>query len=124
MVLDQRWRYRYLNDRVAQLARRRRKDLLGRSIWNAFPELAGTTFETEARRAIDESSPRRFQFFHAPLGGWADIQMYASPEGLAVYFRDIAPQKAAEIASSRLPAMLAPSARAIVTQDLCGHTTK
>jgi PAS domain S-box-containing protein len=123
MVLDQRWRYRYLNDRVAHLARRRRKDLLGRSIWNAFPELAGTTFETEARRAIDESSPRRFQFFHPPLGGWADIQMYASPEGLAVYFRDIAPQKAAEIASSRLAAIVASSDDAIVSKDLNGNIT-
>ena len=121
MVLDRRWRYRYLNDRVARLARRRPKDLLGRSIWEVFPELAGTTFETEARRAIHENSPRRFQFFHPPLGGWADIQMYASAEGLAIYFRDIAPQKAAEITSSRLAAIVASSDDAIVSKDLNGY---
>ena len=121
IVLDRRWRYRYLNDRVARLARRRRKDLLGRSIWAIFPELVGTTFETQARRAIDERASRRFQFFHPPLGGWADIQMYPSAEGLAVYFRDIAPQKAAEIASARLAAVVASSDDAIVSKDLNGN---
>jgi len=120
MVLDRRWRYRYLNERVAQLARRRRKDLLNQLIWKVFPELVGTTFETEARRAVDQDSSRRFQFFHPPLGGWADIQMYPSEEGLAIYFRDIAPQKAAEIASARLAAIVASSDDAIVSKDLNG----
>ncbi|HEY7205807.1 MAG TPA: PAS domain S-box protein [Methylomirabilota bacterium] len=121
MVLDRRWRYRYLNERVARLARRRRKDLLRRPIWTIFPELVGTTFETEARRAINEDAPRRFQFFHPALGGWADIHMYASAEGVAVYFRDIAPQKAAEALSSRLAAIVDSSDDAIVSKDLNGQ---
>ena len=120
MVLDRRWRYRYVNDRVARLARRRPKDLLARPIWTIFPELVGTTFETEASRAIETAATCRFQFFHPALGGWADIQMYASAEGLAVYFRDIAPQRAAEVASSRLAAIVASSDDAIVSKDLNG----
>jgi PAS domain S-box-containing protein len=120
VVLDRRWRYRYLNDRVAQLARRRPKDLLGRSIWQIFPELVGTTFETEARRAVSDDTPRRFEFFHPPLGGWADIQMYASGEGLVVYFRDIATQKEAQVIASRLAAIVASSDDAIVSKDLNG----
>jgi PAS domain S-box-containing protein len=120
MVLDRRWRYRYLNDRTARLTRRPPKQLKGRSIWQIFPELVGTTFESQARQAIDEDTPRRFQFFHPALGGWADIQMYAFAEGLSVYFRDIAPQKASEIASSRLAAIVESSDDAIVSKDLNG----
>jgi PAS domain S-box-containing protein len=120
VVLDRRWRYRYLNDRVAKLARRRAKDLLGRSIWEVFPELVGTTFEIEARRAVSDDTPRRFEFFHPPLGGWADIQMYASAAGLVVYFRDIASQKEAQVIASRLAAVVASSDDAIVSKDLTG----
>jgi PAS domain S-box-containing protein len=120
VVLDRRWRYRYLNDRVAELARRRPKDLLGRSIWDVFPELVGTTFEIEARRALADDAGRRFEFFHPPLGGWADIQMYASGEGLVVYFRDIATQKEAQVTASRLAAIVSSSDDAIVSKDLNG----
>jgi PAS domain S-box-containing protein len=120
VVLDRRWRYRYLNDRAARLAQRRRKDLLGRSIWDVFPELVGTTFQTEARRALTHDTPRRFEFFHPRLGGWADIQMYASGEGLVVYFRDIATQKEAQVTASRLAAIVSSSDDAIVSKDLNG----
>jgi PAS domain S-box-containing protein len=120
VVLDRRWRYRYLNDRAARLAQRRRKDLVGRSIWDVFPELVGTTFQTEARRALTHDTPRRFEFFHPRLGGWADIQMYASGEGLVVYFRDIAIQKEAQVTASRLAAIVLSSDDAIVSKDLNG----
>ena len=60
------------------------------------------------------------EFFHPPLGGWADIQMYASAAGLVVYFRDIASQKEAQVIASRLAAVVASSDDAIVSKDLTG----
>ena len=119
-VLDRRWRYRLLNEQVVRLARRRRRDLVGRVMWEVFPELAGTTFEAEARRAVAEDTPRRFEFFYPPLGGWADIQMYPSRVGLAIYFRDVTAQKQTEHVSSRLAAIVSSSDDAIVSKDLNG----
>jgi len=119
-VLDGRWRYLFLNERVVRLARRDRKELVGQSIWQVFPELVGTPFEAEARAAIAEETPRRVRLFSPALGGWVDVQMYPSRGGLALYIRDVADQRQAELVSSRLAAIVESSDDAIVSKDLNG----
>ena len=119
-VVDSRWRFRFLNEQVVRLARRERQAVTGRSIWEIFPELLGTTVETEARRAAAGETPRRIQLFAPVLGGWVDIQMYPSRGGLALYVRDISDQKQAEVTSSRLAAIVESSDDAIVSKDLTG----
>jgi PAS domain S-box-containing protein len=119
-VVDSRWRFRFLNEQVVRLARRERQAMIGRSIWEIFPELVGTSVETEARRAIAEETPRGIQLFAPVLGGWVDIQMYPSRGGLAFYVRDISDQKQAEVTSSRLAAIVESSDDAIVSKDLTG----
>ena len=57
IVLDHQWRYRFVNDQAAQLMRRPRAELLGKHIWSEFPDLVGSAFEAEARRAARRTSP-------------------------------------------------------------------
>jgi PAS domain S-box-containing protein len=122
-VLDRRWHFRYVNEEGVRLTGRSRKDLMGRSIWQVFPDLAGTAFENEARRAFADGEPARLEFLYEPLGGWADVRMYPSGAGLAIYFRDIGAQKQAEQMSSRLAAIVASSDDAIVGKDTNGVIT-
>ena len=122
-VLDGRWHFRYVNEEGVRLTGRPRKDLLGRSIWDVVPDLAGTAFETEARRAVTEGRPARLEFPYQRLGGWADVRMYPFHEGIAIYFRDIGAQKQAEQMSSRLAAIVASSDDAIVGKDINGVIT-
>jgi PAS domain S-box-containing protein len=122
-VLDRRWHFRYVNEECLRLAGRSRKDLQGRSIWDVFPDLAGTPFETEVRRAATAGRPARLEFQYEPLGGWTDVRMYPFHEGIAIYFRDIAAQKQSEQMSSRLAAIVASSDDAIVGKDTNGVIT-
>jgi PAS domain S-box-containing protein len=122
-VLDRRWHFRYVNEEGVRLTGRPRKDLIGRSIWEVFPDLAGTAFEKEARRAATHGEPARLEFHYEPLGGWAEVRMYPSGAGLAIYFRDIGPQKQAEQMSSRLAAIVSSSDDAIVGKDTNGVIT-
>lgn len=46
-ALDTDWRFVYLNDQAASLLRRTKKELLGETIWEAFPE----TLETDIYNA-------------------------------------------------------------------------
>jgi PAS domain S-box-containing protein len=119
-MLDRRWRYLFFNEQVVRLARRERKELVGHSIWEVFPELLGTPFETEARAAVAEDTPRHVRLFSPTLGGWVDVQMYPSRGGLALYIRDVADQRQAELVSSRLAAIVESSDDAIVSKDLNG----
>lgn len=119
-VLDRDWRYRFVNDEGVRLARRDRRDLLGQRIWSIFPDLVGSAFETEIRRAVAEGAPRRFEFPLPPPGGWSEVRVYPSPQGVAIFFQDISARRQSERTSSRLAAIVSSSDDAIVSKDLDG----
>jgi PAS domain S-box-containing protein len=119
-VVDRDWRVRFANQESLRQARRPREEVLGRRIWEIFPALVGGRFEAEARAAFTDLQPHRFEFLYPPLGGWADVQMYPSPDGLTIHVQDIAAQKQAERLSSQLAAIVSSSDDAIVSKDLNG----
>src|SRR5713101_8865056 len=120
IVLDRDWRYRFVNERAAQLARRPREALLGQRIWDEFPELVGSAFEAEAQRAVQEDVSRLIEFFDERRGLWSEVRMYPSRAGLAIYLQDVTERKQAETASFHLTALVLSSADAIVSKDLSG----
>ncbi len=88
-LLDKDWKFTYLNAPAESLLQRRRQDLLGRSVWDAFPETVGTQLEQEFREAVQLERKARFELFYAPLQIWFDIHAYPMEAGLAVYFHDV-----------------------------------
>lgn len=93
MLLDHDWRYVFLNAQAERLIGRSQADLIGKNIWDEYPESIGNTFYSKYRRAVNEMRPVRFQEFSSALGRWFEIDAYPTPEGLAVYFRDITQQR-------------------------------
>src|ERR1700733_13260417 len=53
-ALDRQWRHTYVNQRALDYYNMKRADLLGRSLWEVFPAMRDTIFETEFRRALRE----------------------------------------------------------------------
>jgi PAS domain S-box-containing protein len=92
------WRYTYVNDTAVQFARTPREQLLGRSVWEVFPDLVGSAFEQTARRVIADRHTSRLSFFYPPFDRWFEIDFYPSKNGLSLFCRDItdAVQLAAE----------------------------
>jgi PAS domain S-box-containing protein len=94
-ALDEEWRFTYLNAQAEELLQRPREELIGTSIWQAFPEALGSTFERMYRRAVREGRTVRFEERFAPLGSWFEVQAYPSDGGLSVYFRNVTEQRRA-----------------------------
>lgn len=88
-TLDRRWRFTFVNDAAETLLERRRQDLIGVDIWEAFPEAVGTISETMYRQAMDDRVPSLFETFYPPLEQWFEANAYPATEGIAVYFRSI-----------------------------------
>jgi PAS domain S-box-containing protein len=120
IVLDDQWRYRFVNDQAAHLMRRPRAELLGKHIWSEFPDLVGSAFEAEARRAAAENISRYVEFFDEPRGIWSEVRMFPSRAGLAIYLQDITERKRGEMASFHLAALVRSSDDPIVSKDLSG----
>ncbi|MBR9904992.1 MAG: EAL domain-containing protein [Gammaproteobacteria bacterium] len=95
-TLDNDWRFSYVNREAERILRRREGELLGQHIWQSFPDAVGSRFEKEYQRAASEQIAVHFEAFNPRLNSWLEVHVYPSPEGLAVYFRDINERKATE----------------------------
>lgn len=95
-AIDTQWRFTYLNHEAERLLRRPREGLLGRNVWEEFPEAVGATFQLEFQRAMESRQPVEFEEYYPPLGIWFDVRAFPSDDGLSVYFRDVTTRKLAE----------------------------
>src|SRR5258705_969674 len=84
-VLDADWRFRYLNAaaaaEVAQSPSHEPTAMIGRVVWDAFPQLVGTAFERGMRRAATERVPVKVEAFYAERGTWGQRGGYPLPGG-------------------------------------------
>ncbi len=91
--LNEDWRFTYLNDRAEQVLRRDREELIGRCVWDEFPETVGSVLEAEYREAMETGEPTVFEFHYPPLETYFEVHAYPSETGLSVYFRDVSDRR-------------------------------
>ncbi len=88
-AVDVQWRGVYVNRQAEDVLGMRRGELLGRSLWESLPRLAGTRFEEELRRAVAERSPVTFEDQLSSREGWYEVRAFPHDQGLTVYLRDV-----------------------------------
>ena len=94
--LDRQWRYTYVNQEAARLVRKTPEELIGKKVWDVFPEAVGSRFYHEYHRALAEQVSIEFEEFYPPLNTWFQFRIYPSFEGISVYYQDITERKQAE----------------------------
>jgi PAS domain S-box-containing protein len=87
--LDREWRYAYVNQAAARMSGNTPEELLGRNVWEVWPELAGSPFGAAYRRAVAENTQLRVEDFFPSLNAWFEVSCHPSPEGLTLLFTDI-----------------------------------
>ncbi len=92
-ILDSNWRFTFLNSRAEEFLDRSREALLGQEIWEVFPEAVAAMRE-QFEKSVSERQNVRFETRYSPSGAWYEIVADPTPEGLAVYFRDVTEQRA------------------------------
>src|SRR4029453_5708390 len=89
--LDRDWRFGYLNPAAERLLGAPLEELLGKRLWDRFPETVGSIFEQQYRLALANGSAVTFEACHPPLGTWVEVHAFPSTEGLEIQARDITP---------------------------------
>jgi PAS domain S-box-containing protein len=99
MTLDRDWRFTYVNPEAERLLGRPRTELLGKVLWDLFPELVGSAIEREFRRCAAERVTFEVESSN-PLTGlhFANRIHPGADGGVAIYFHDITRRKEAESA--------------------------
>ncbi|NDP63835.1 MAG: PAS domain S-box protein [Polaromonas sp.] len=95
-LIDKDWKVTFFNGQAERMLQRRREDVLGKTLWQEFPESLGTRTERECRLALQEQRTTRFEAFYPPLNLCIHFHVYPTENGLAVYFQDITRQRAEE----------------------------
>jgi PAS domain S-box-containing protein len=109
-AIDREWRYTYVNGAAASLLRRKPEELLGKTLWDVWPQLNEVPFGIELRKALSETVSVRFEAFCAkPLDTWLEVRCYPSQKGLSLFFTDITLRKHAERMMSEAKEMLTKS---------------
>ena len=96
VTYDREWRYTYVNDPAAKVLGKSKEELLGRSIWEVFPEAVGNQYYDELHQALAEQRVIRSEHFYAPFDVWFENFIYPSAAGVTVFATDITWRKRLE----------------------------
>ena len=123
VALDRDWRYVSVNDRACESMGMRREEILGRRIWDLYPDTVGTPFEAELWRAAAGRETRVFEYYYPERDRWYENRAYPSEDGLSVFFAEITGRRRAEAERERLALLVENSNDFIGICDLRGFPT-
>jgi len=95
-VVDRNWKITYWNPTSEHLLRQRKQEIIGRKLWDVFPEARYSRFHVHYRLALMKNRPVQFESFYESLQMWVEVRAFPSAEGLSVFIRDITQRKMEE----------------------------
>jgi PAS domain S-box-containing protein len=79
----------YFNKEAERLLGRKSVEVIGRNLFESFPELKGSIFEEKYAVAAREKIPLSFETYFdvEPYRNWYDVKVYPFEDGISVYFQ-------------------------------------
>ncbi len=96
VTLDHEWRYTFVTGKAERILGKMRGELLGKRIWDVFPEAVDSAFYREALRARAEGTDAQLTEFYPFLNQWLELHIFPSDEEVMIYFRDVTERIRAE----------------------------
>jgi PAS domain S-box-containing protein len=93
ITLDRQWRFTFLNNNAHALIDPERR-VLGRNIWEEFPQAVGNAAWEIYHRSMDLGLSGTAEVYSpAPVDAWLHLQSEPTADGIVVFFRDITEDK-------------------------------
>jgi serine phosphatase RsbU (regulator of sigma subunit) len=88
-VLDDQWRFSYMNPAGAALLGETVDALVGQVIWNRYPETVDSPFERHYREVAATGMPASFEAWFEPLQIMFQVDAFRTDGGLVVTYDDV-----------------------------------
>jgi PAS domain-containing protein len=90
-ALDADWRFRFINQAALAVSGTYGLPMvpeafLGRSLWDAYPQILGTPLEEVYRTAMQDQVPVAIDLPPNPAGTTLNVRIYPSGDGLTVFY--------------------------------------
>jgi PAS domain S-box-containing protein len=96
IALDKDWRYTYLNKATGEMIHRDPGTMIGKNVWQEFPDVVGSSTYMIFQQAMKEQRYMYNEDYYEPFDLWQENHVYPSPEGISVFIKNITERKKAE----------------------------
>jgi len=95
-AVDKNWIVTYWNKEAERFTNTPKEQIIGKKLWNIFPDSIGTLAYQKQHDAIVSGTVAHFEDYFKEVDRWYEASAYPSGDGLSVYFKDITRKKQAE----------------------------
>jgi PAS domain S-box-containing protein len=93
IALDENMCYTYVNDQMGKMLGHEPKSLLGKNIWEVFPDAVGSATYDAIQTVYREKKYVCNEDYYPLLNLWQENRVYPSGKGVLVFIRDITKRK-------------------------------
>ena len=88
-AIDRNWQVTYWNQKATQMLDRPKAKVIGKNLWDSFPEAINSVSYHKYHEAMDTGAIVHFEDYFETLKTWYGVNVYPSEKGLSVFFKDI-----------------------------------
>jgi len=94
--VDHEFRYTFFNRKAEKVGGKSAEEIIGQDMWETFPFLKNSEFHRQMQQAAVDRKILISEYLGPITGGWFEMRIYPSAEGLSALFVDITARKNAE----------------------------
>ncbi len=89
VAIDKDWVFTYVNERAGEIFAKDPQSLIGKNIWDEFPEAVGQPFYHAYYRAMQTQEYQYLEAYYTAFSKWLENHIYPSEDGLTIFFKDV-----------------------------------
>ncbi|MBS1688086.1 MAG: PAS domain-containing sensor histidine kinase [Bacteroidetes bacterium] len=94
VVLDDAWRYLYINNNALPFFNKTREEAIGKTLWEVFPEMKNTAVALKYQTVMEQKVPVSFEM-HWYDNRWLRVRAFPLQKGISIFATDITKEKRA-----------------------------
>ena len=95
-AIDREWRFTYVNRAAGEILGVAPAELVGRIIWEIYPGLHGSTFETVYRSVMETGETGTELAYYPDHDRWYHVTVNPYEQGISIFFRNVTEEKRSE----------------------------